>query len=65
MYMNKSNVTIMRIAMPPNTPPTMGPTCARVEDDSELYAKLDGEEMETALLELGMDGEDANEDVVY
>lgn len=78
MHINKSNAATMRNAMPPSTPPTIGPTLFR-EDASELVldAKVDGEETGTTLLEVGrvlelgvlleleIDDEDTNGEAVY
>ena len=44
--MNRSNAAITRIAMPPNTPPTIGPTFTREEEETAEVEDDTGDELE-------------------
>lgn len=47
---NRSRTAITRIAMPPNTPPTIGPTFTREEEET---AEVEDDDMGDELEELG------------
>ena len=44
--MNRSNAAITRIAMPPNTPPTIGPTFTREEEETAEVEDDTADELE-------------------